>query len=216
MIEIKAQKRDLKERNKEIRKEGFIPAILYGPGIKNIPLKLKIEDFKKVYKEAGETTLISLILDNGEKYLALIHDFQRDPLTEEFIHVDFFQPSLKEKVEAEVPLKFVGESYAEKNLGGVIIKEISELDVRSLPQDLPREIEVDISKLKEIGDEIKVKDLKIPEGVEVLRDEEDIIALVEVPEEEEMKEEKEEEEIKEEVKSPKEEISQKEEAKEEK
>lgn len=214
MIELKAQKRDIKEKNKKIRKEGFIPAILYGPGIENIPLKVKLEDFKKVYKGAGETTLISLLLDNGEKYLVLVHDFQKDPLTEEFIHVDFFQPSLKEKVEADIPLKFVGESYAEKHLGGVLIKEISELEVRGFPQNLPREIEVDISKLKEIGDDIKVKDLKIPEGIEVLRDKEDIIALVELPEREEVTEAKEEEKVEE--AKPSEESPQKEEEKQEK
>lgn len=204
MPSIKVKKRTKEEKPKKIRKEGQIPAVLYGPEVGNILLKLDLKDFKEVYKSAGETTLISLEFDDGKKYEALIHDWDTDPITGEFIHVDFFQPSLKEETEVEVPLKFVGESPAVKNFGGILVKEMTEIEVRGLPQNLPHEIEVDISKLKNIDDEIKVSDLKVPEGIKILRGGEEVVALVVAPEKEEIEERKEEtiEEVEEEKKEP--------------
>ncbi len=209
MITISAQKREVFGRkNKKLRKEGKIPAILYGEGIKeNIPLKVDEKEFERAFKEVGESTLLTLKVEDKE-YKVLIHDFQKDPLTDKIIHIDFFKPSLKEKIETTIPIIFKGEAPAVKNLGGILIKEISEIEVEALPQDLPHEIEVDISKLKTFDDAILVKDLKVPKGVKVLRKPEEVIAVVTPPEEEK------EEEVKEEVVAA-EEVGEKEEKREE-
>ncbi len=206
MPSIKVKKRTKEEKSKKVREEGQIPAVLYGPEIGNILLKIDLKDFKKIYKDAGETTLISLELDDGKKYEALIHDWDTNPVTGEFIHVDFFQPSLKEETEVDVPIKLVGESPAVKSLGGILVKEMTEIKVKGLPQELPHEIEVDISNLKNIDDEIKISDLKVPEGIKILRKEDEVVALVVAPRKEEEAVEK--EEVLEEKEEEKKEVSQ--------
>ena len=179
MIELSAKiRKNLKEKAKKLRKQGFLPAVLYGPKIKNLPLIIDAKKFEEVFKEAGESSLISLEIEGDKKYLVLIHDFQNDPLTGEIIHVDFFQPSLEEEIEVRIPLIFQGEAPAVKNLSGTFVKYLSEIEVKALPQKLPREIIVHIEKLKTFEDSIKISDLELPEGVKVLRDKEEIVAAV--------------------------------------
>ena len=113
--------------------------------------------------------------------MVLIHDTQYHPLTDEIIHVDLYKPDLKKETEAAVPLIFVGESPAVKNLEGTLIKNIQEIEVRALPQDLPHEIKVDVSKLETFEDNILIKDLDIPKGVEVLKEEAEIVVSVTPP-----------------------------------
>jgi large subunit ribosomal protein L25 len=117
-----------------------------------------------------------------QKYLVLIQEIQRDPLTEEPIHVDFFQPSLKEKIEIKIPLVFEGEAPAVKETGGTLVKNISELEIKALPQNLPKEIRVNVETLRTFEDKILIRDLKLPEGIEVLRNPEEIVASVTPPE----------------------------------
>jgi len=168
---------------KNLRQKGIIPAVLYGPKIKNISLEIDLKEFEKLYKKAGESTLISLeIPDQKLKSPVLIHDVQLDRLTGAPLHVDFFQPSLKEKIETKVSLVFEGKSKAIDDLGGTLVKNISEIEVRALPQNLPHEIKANIEKLETFEDEVLVKDLETPEGVEVLRKPDEIIATVSAPE----------------------------------
>lgn len=172
MINLKAEART--------KKEGRIPVVLYGPKRKNINLEVNLKEFNNVYKEAGESTLITLFFEK-DKSLVLIHDVSFDPLNNTPIHVDFYEPILNKAVEAEVPLIFEGESPAVKNLGGTIIKEIQELEVKALPQKLPHEIKVDISCLETFEDEITVKDLKVDKDVKIMRDPDDVVANVQPP-----------------------------------
>ena len=172
---------------KSLRGKGIIPAILYGKKIKSLPLEIDLKSFKKIYQEVGKTSLIDLEIKGSEKeekkkISVLIHEVDLDPLTGEVIHVDFYQPILTEEVEATVPLVFVGEAPAVKNLGGTLIKEIQELQVKALPQKIPHEIKVDISKLETFEDEILIKDLEIPEGVKIDREPEEIVAVITPPE----------------------------------
>lgn len=162
---------------KKIRKEGVLPAVLYGPEIKNLSLEMDIKEFKIVYKEAGESSLISLRAD-GAKFSVLIHEIKKDPLTEELIHVDFYQPILTEEVEATVPIVFEGEAPAVKELGGTMVKEIQEVEVKALPQNLPHEIKVNIEKLKTFEDEILVKDLEVPENVKIQKEPDETVVNV--------------------------------------
>lgn len=166
---------------KTLRKKGVLPAVLYGPKIKNQSLEIDLKEFEKIYKEAGGNTLISLELDK-EKYLVLIHDISKDSLTAGFTHVDFYQPSLEEKIEANIPIILEGESLAVKDLGGTLIKNISEIKVKSLPQNLPKNILVNISDLKTLEDHVLVKDLKVGEGIEILKAADEIVVSIASPE----------------------------------
>jgi large subunit ribosomal protein L25 len=175
----------LGKKTKHLRKQGLIPAILYGSGIKNLPLVVDLKEFKKVYKEAGKSSLISLKVEGKEKakdFVVLIHDLETHPITLEPIHIDFYQPNLKEEVEATVPLVFVGESKAVKDLKGTLVQNISEVEVRALPLDLPKEIKVNIDSLETFEDTIKIKDLKVSPNVKILREPEEIVAQVLPPE----------------------------------
>lgn len=168
---------------KTLRKQGFLPAVLYGPKIKNQNLEVDIKEFERVFKEAGESTLISLKVEGLKgDFLILIHSPARDPLTEKPIHVDFYQPDLKKEVEAQVPLIFEGESLAVKDSGGTLIKNISEVQVKALPQNLPKEIKVNVESLKTFDDNILIKDLKVAEGIKILQDQEEMVTSVSPPE----------------------------------
>jgi len=167
----------------DIRKEGMIPAVLYGTQIESLSLKIDLKEFEKVYQEAGENTLVELKVEGGNKeFLVLIHQVQFDVVGGYPIHIDFFQPSLKEKTEAKVPLVFEGESLAVSDLDGTLVKNIFELEIKALPQDFPKEIKVNIDRLKTFDDEILVKDLEIPENIEVLREPDEVVATVSRPE----------------------------------
>lgn len=189
MLSLSAKiRKTFKRKNKKLRKEGLVPAVLYGPGMKNLNLEVNLKEFEKILEKAGESSLISLDID-GKKHSVLIHDIQRDSLTGKPIHVDFYQPSLKEKVEVRVNLAFEGESPAVK-MGGTLVKIFEELEVKAIPENLPKEIRVDISKLKNFHDAIVVADLELPKGVEVMRDKNDVIARVLPPEKTEEAKEK--------------------------
>jgi len=181
MTIIKAKIRDKsKEGNNFLRKNDFIPAVLYGESIKNISLKINVKDFEEAYKEAGESSLITLEVDD-KKFSVLIHQIARGPIEGEFLHIDFYHPSTKKKVEANIPLIFEGEAPAIKELSGILEKQFYELEVKGLAKDLPREIIVNINGLKTFEDKILIKDLKIPEGVTVLKDDEEIVAHIAQP-----------------------------------
>jgi len=196
MLSLSAKiRKDFGKKVKTLRKRGIKPSVLYGPKIKiTQSLELDEKEFEKVYQEAGESSLISLEVagpkgkqasygaGKKEKYPVLIHEIDRNPLTEKPIHVDFYQPSLEEEITAKVQLVFEGEASAVKESGGTLVKNISELEVKALPQKLPHEIKVDISQLKTFEDNILIKDLELPEGVKISRAPEEILAFVAQPE----------------------------------
>lgn len=168
-----------------IRGEGFIPGIIYGKGIANVPVKIKSDVFDKVFREAGENTLVQLEIDNRDKRTVLIHDVTFDPIKGTPLHIDFYQVRLDEKVKTEVPLVFTGTSQAVKDLGGTLVKQMHSFQIEALPQDIPHEIEVDVSRISTFEDRISVKDVRVASSVKVLADEDEIVALVEPPRTEE-------------------------------
>ena len=185
MLTISADKRTIFGRRKlnNLRKEDIIPAIVYGPKIKNIPIQINLKEFDDLYKKVGETSLVNLsIKGTKENFVVLIHDIEEEPINGKTIHVDFYQPNLEEKTEADIPIKFINESPAVKDLEGTLVKNVQEVTVRALPRDLPREIEADISLLKNLNDELLVKDLHVPNNVEVMKDQGEIVAYVAPPE----------------------------------
>ncbi|MBI2449933.1 MAG: 50S ribosomal protein L25 [Candidatus Nealsonbacteria bacterium] len=183
MIILSAKiRKELGKKVKNLRQKGLLPAVLYGPKIKNQSLEINLKEFEKVYKEAGENTLISLELSNKEKYLVLVHNPAKDSLTGQFMHVDLYQPSLEEKIEVDIPVVLEGESLAVKDLGGTLIKNISQIKVKALPQSLPKEIIINISGLNTFEDHILVKDLKLAQGVEIIKGLDEIVVSVAPPE----------------------------------
>lgn len=181
MTSLKAKLRQAKgTAYRASQEENTIPAVLYGHETENLSLEVDRKEFEKVYKEVGET-LIDLEVE-GKKYSVLIHDEQVHPLTQELLHVDFYQPNLKEEVETEVPLELVGEAPALK-LGGTLIANMQEIPVYALPKDLPSKITIDVSSLVTFEDAITVKDIKVPAGVTIdIEDPEEIIVQVVEPE----------------------------------
>ena len=179
--ELKVKVREVLGRKvKTLRKKGIIPAVVYGLKAKSIPLEIDYSEFEKVYKEAGESTVIKLKTGKESKNV-LIYDVAMDSVSDKFIHVDFYEVRMDKPITAVVPLVFEGEAPAVKNLEGVLVKNITEIEVEALPANLPHEIKVDISVLKTFDDLIHIKDLKIPDGVKISINPDEIVALVSPP-----------------------------------
>lgn len=168
-----------------LRTEGLTPAVLYGHKIKNTNVAIPSKIFEKVYAQAGESTLIDLVLDGGASKKVLIQDIQRDALTGSVTHIDFHEVSMTEKITTEIPLKFIGESKAVKEMSGVLVKNMDDIKVECLPTDLVHEIEVDITPLVDFETSIHVKELNIPHGITVLEQQDEVVVTVTPPRAEE-------------------------------
>lgn len=163
---------------------GMIPAVLYGKGFSSQTLWIDSKQFDKIHREAGESSIIDLVVsdkDNKKTEKVLIYDLQQDPVSDKIIHVDFYRVRMDEVIETDVNLKFVGEAPAVKELGGVLVRNVDEVEVKCLPVDLPKEIIVDIASLKTFEDHIYIKDLDISEKVTINADPETLVALVTPP-----------------------------------
>ncbi len=168
----------------KLRDQDMIPAVMYGNKIASQNLAVNYVEFKRVYSKAGESALIELEVA-GKKVNVLIHDTQLAPMSGKVSHIDFFQVNMKEEVETEIPLEFVGEAPAVKALGGVLVKTMDAIAVKCLPADLPEKYEIDLATLATFDDVIAVKDLKISDKVEIMIDGETVIAMVSAPRSEE-------------------------------
>lgn len=168
-----------------LRKAGLIPAILYGHGVKNLDLAVGYQAFETVYRQTGSSSLIDLQIKGHKPVKTLIQAIQHDPVTGRYLHVDFHQVKMTEKIHAEVNLTFVGESKAVKELGGILVKNVTTLKVECLPEDLVHEIDVDISVLQAFDDIIRVKDLRVPTGIAIKEKDDEVVANVQPPRSEE-------------------------------
>lgn len=166
------------------RQDGYVPAVVYGKSFDPEAIAIKQIDFEHIYREAGSSNLIEMSLED-KNFKTLIHEIQKDPITGTILHVDFIKVNMKEKIHAEIPLIFIGDSPAVMNLEGSLITPVDSIEVECLPGDLIPEFEVDISVLDDFEKNIKVSDLKFPEGVEIENDTEEIVAFVQEPRSEE-------------------------------
>ncbi len=169
---------------KSLRASGVLPANIFGKDIKSKAIKVDRAEFNKVFSQAGETGIIELQVGK-EISPVLVANIQTHPVTGEALHVDFRQVNMKEKIEAQVPIKLVGESQAEKDGLGIVVQQTDEVLVEALPMDLPESFEVDIAKLVELGSAIVVADLPSSDKVKILDEPEKIIVKVEEPQAEE-------------------------------
>lgn len=183
MLTLNVEKRDPKINVEKIRKAGKMPAVFYGKKEQSTPISVDYAVFEKTLEEAGESTIIHL---NGEDIDVdvLIHEVDLDPVTDKPRHADFYAIEEGKKLEIKVPIEFIGIAPAAKDLGGVLVKVMHEIEIEALPKDLPRNIEVDLSSLVSFESVIAVKDIKMPEGVVAKAGLEEIVASVYEPKEE--------------------------------
>lgn len=175
-ITLNAQPREVTGKaSRRLVNEGLMPAVVYGPKQESTNVSLSLQEFKKILRDAGESSVIDL-QGLGKGLQVLIHNVDVDPVTSQPRHADLYAIEKGAKVQVAVPLSFVGESMAVK-LGANIVKVMHELNIEADPSKLPHEIEVDISALAAVGDQIHVKDLAIPAGVTVEDDADEVVAL---------------------------------------
>lgn len=185
-ITLNAITRDLLGKKvKILRQKEQIPAICYGRNFKSIPLILPAQEFKAVSKEAGEATIINLAISDKEPLKALIRNIQKDPVSDDILHVDLYKVDMKQEIQTEIPLVFEGTSPAVEEQEGNLITNKDSVKVECLPDKLVSEIKVDTTVLKSFDDLIKIKDLNIPSDIRVLDEPEDVVAQVTPPRSEE-------------------------------
>lgn len=174
-----------KKQVQQLRDQGIIPCVMYGHGQKNQNLSIKAKELDAVYQSSGESTLVDLVIDNGEPIQVIIHSVDKHNLSDEISHADFFAVNMKETIHAEVPLIFEGVAPAVKELGGVLVKSRDHVSIKCLPQDLLSEIIVNIESLVTFEDAIHISDLPLSENVEILDDLSLTLATVSAPRTEE-------------------------------
>ncbi len=163
-----AQRTTLGKKTKNLRKEGLIPAELFGPGSENKHLSVPEKVFVNVFKEAGKSTIIDLEIEGESKAVpVLIHNVQIHPLTRKPLAIDFYRVRADTKIHTEVPIEFTGIAPIISE-GFVVVKALNEIEIEAFPQHIPHTIEVDLSKLKQEGDTLYVKDLTLPKNIELI------------------------------------------------
>ena len=177
MFIIKAEKRNSEVKLDEMRKTGSIPAVFYGVGQETTSITIPTVEFKKIWRDAGESSAIKVNVD-GKDIDVLIHEVQVDPVTDEPIHVDFLAIDMKKKIRVGVPVEFEGVSGAVKSGLGNLVKVLHEIEIEALPGDLPHNVVADISKLEGLDSSVLVSDIKLGAGVVAITDANDVVASI--------------------------------------
>lgn len=192
-IQLDATKRTITGKQvKQLRNEGFVPAIVYGPDTEPISLTIDKRELRQVLLDAGGTQIIEINVD-GEVIPTLAREVQRTALGGDILHVDFYQVSMNRAIRAEVPILLVGDNEMVNTGAAVLMQGLNTLTVEALPADLPPAIEVDVSSLEEIGDTIVVADLSLAAGATAIDDDTELVAKIDYPRVVEEEEEEEEE-----------------------
>ncbi|OGC06735.1 hypothetical protein A2526_04610 [candidate division WOR-1 bacterium RIFOXYD2_FULL_36_8] len=185
-VYLEAEKRELLGKKVSgLRKNGVIPAIVYGHGMESFPISVPIKSFVKIIGgDVGKNAIIDLKIKN-DTLPVLVHDVQRDVLGEDILHIDFFRIRMDEKIKTKVHVELTGESIGVKDEGGILVHNIRELEVECLPDRIPEKFEFDVSLLN-IGDSILVSDIEVKEGVKILANQTDSIVHISAPAKEEV------------------------------
>jgi large subunit ribosomal protein L25 len=183
MFTIKAKKRDIGANLEILRKGGEMPAVFYGMGKESTPISVSIIDFKKIWRDAGESSTVAVSTPEGDLN-TLIHDVQVNPITDEPIHADFLVIDVNKAIQVNIPVEFEGVSNAVKGGLGTLVKVLHEVEVEALPKDLPHNLVVDISKLETVDDQILVSDIVLPKGVTMITPREEVVASIALQKEE--------------------------------
>lgn len=186
MFTLEVTKREkVGKTSKILGKAGEMPAVLYGPKQESTTVSVPLRAFKKLWKEAGESSVV-VLKGLGDEKEALIHDVDFDPVTDEPRHADFYVIEKGKKIRVHVPIEFTGVAPAVKELGALLVKVMHELEIEVMPKDLPHAIKVDVGSLNTLESQILVKDISVPPGVEVINDVDDVVALAQEAREEEV------------------------------
>ena len=183
MITLKGETRDPKSKLAAVRAQGFVPAVYYGHKEKATPCVFEAKEFGKVWKEAGESTVVTLDLPKG-KMNALIYEVQVDPVRGQPIHADFYILEKGQEVTVHIPLEFTGISAAVKDLGGSLVKVLHEVEIKAQPENLPHNFVIDISSLDALDSQILADSIVLPKGVTLITHGTDVIAAIAVAKEE--------------------------------
>jgi large subunit ribosomal protein L25 len=183
MITLEAKLRQPTENLEKLRTEGMVPAVFYGAGKQTTMISVSLIDFTRVFREAGESTTVNLKTPEGT-VSTLVHEVQHHPVNGMPFHIDFLVVDIHKPVEVHVPLEFVGVAPAVKGNIGTLVKVLHEVEIKALPNDLPHGIEVDISVLENADSQIHASDLKLPKGVTLVTEAEEVVASISVAQEE--------------------------------
>lgn len=175
MVTLTVQRRESNTAD-EVRAGGMIPAVIYGPKEAPTPISINAKEFERLFRSAGETTII-VLKGLGEDKESLIKDVQFHPVTDVPLHADFYVIEKGKKVTVSIPLEFVGTAPAEK-AGHILVKAVHEVEIEVAPAELPQHLEVDVTKLENVGDHVLAKDIKLPASAELQIDADEIIASV--------------------------------------
>lgn len=177
-VELEAKKRSLLgSKVKRLRREGWVPGVIYGRDFESVSLQFDKYDLRHILSQVGGSQLINIKIDNAdEPESALLRDVQRDVITGDLLHVDFYRVMMTETITTEIPLLTTGESSVAEQREGILLHGISEIEVECLPGDLVDALEVDLSELTEVGQAILVEDLAVPSGISILTDPDEMIA----------------------------------------
>jgi len=171
-----------------LRRAGKLPAVLYGHRIESTPIMLEAHETSLTLSHLTSSSLVTIQLD-GKEYPTLVREKQRDYIKNRLLHLDFQAVSLTEKIRAKVSIELTGTAPAVKEFSAIIVHGLTDLEVESLPQELPERIVVDISSLSEIGDGVRVRDIVLSDKVEILGDPDELIVVAAAPRVEEVVEE---------------------------
>lgn len=181
-ITLQATSREIVGKKvKRLRQRAVMPAVVYGHGIESSPIAVDLKEFNKVFVEAGTSTLVDLAIDDQKPIKVLIHEPQAHYLKADPVHVDFYAVKMTEKIETAIPVHFVGTSAAVEEMEGNFVANKDELNIKCFPGDLIPAVEVDISALATFDDQIRIKDIQVPETIEVMDDSEEVVCLVSAP-----------------------------------
>ncbi len=177
-MKFSAQLRDKSLRLEKIREQGLVPAIVYGNGRESLMISLNHVEFIKFYKIAGETTVIDLAIDTVGVVPVLVHEIAYDPRNHKLQHVDFLAIDIKSAVTVNVPVNYIGESPATRAGLGVLNTLIDEVEIEVMPMDIPQQIDVDLSGLENLGDSIRISDLKLPKSAQAVQDADVVVCVI--------------------------------------
>jgi len=173
-----------------LRRQGITPVHLFGHNVESVALQCDTAQLKRVLAQTGRTRLISLKVDKAKRPRnVVIREVQREPLTSELLHVDFYQVSMAEKIRVEVPIVSIGEAPALKLKENFLIQELNSLSVECLPGEIPNRVDIDLTSLTEVGQGIHVKDIMLDKGATVLNNPEQLVVKISARHIEEEKEE---------------------------
>lgn len=176
MLTLDVKVRDDKDSADVLRKQGIVPAVFYGPKERSTPIAIDARCLERIWKEAGETTIVTL-KGVGENKDTLIHDAQFHPVTGKLLHVDFYVLEKGKKVRIKVPLEFVGAAPAEK-AGHIVVKALHEVEIEVASHELPHRLVVEVGKLEKVGDHIVARDIALPESAALLTAPDEVVASV--------------------------------------